>query len=330
MKKFFTWSRATIAALLLASLGIVAVHATQGGTNSTQAALFDLFCDQCGLASNTNLRNLIASTVTLQDTQTITGAKTFTSQITTTGGITGGSITGTNAPYVLAQSGVPFIYLSSGSVSAGGAITGITALNTTYANAFCWFPANALATTISAGWYFCQFSGTTTGTACLNTYTSGPPTIPGSCTAVTDGKGAFNSDTSEHGGPSITIPAGAIGANGSITAWIDGGGNNTANSKGFLTYFNGTGGTNLVALINIASTLNEVAVTTTRNRGTASAQQTAAVSAANGGFGSNSSARIYSAVNTGNSNTYDISLKKVTATDNVILEGFTLEVRYGQ
>jgi hypothetical protein len=48
------------------------------GTSRTQQALLELFCDACGQPQNVNIRDLAASTVTLLDAQTITGAKTFT------------------------------------------------------------------------------------------------------------------------------------------------------------------------------------------------------------------------------------------------------------
>jgi hypothetical protein len=79
---------------------------------------------------------------------------------------------------VVAASAIPFIHLSSASVTAGGAVTGITAVPLVYANAYCYFPANALATSIVAGWHYCVFSSTTACTAYLNTSTSGLPTIP--------------------------------------------------------------------------------------------------------------------------------------------------------
>jgi hypothetical protein len=69
--------------LTLAIVGTVSAITT--GTNRTQQALLELFCDACGQPQNVNIRDLAASTVTLLDAQTITGAKTFS------GGISGGA-----------------------------------------------------------------------------------------------------------------------------------------------------------------------------------------------------------------------------------------------
>src|SRR5690349_7786608 len=102
---------------------------------------------------------------------------------------------GTGIPILLATGGIPLIGLSSGSVAANGAISAITALPAVYPSAYCYFPANALATSIAAGWYYCTFSTTTAGVAFLDPYTSGIPTIPTSPTAVTDGRGAFTGHT---------------------------------------------------------------------------------------------------------------------------------------
>lgn len=242
--------------------------------------------------------------------------------------ITGGSITGANAPYTISQSAVPFIHLSSGSVSAVGAISAITALPQTYTSAYCWFPANALATAKAAGWYYCTFASPTTGTAFLDAYTSGMPTIPASPTAVTDGKGAFTSDTAEHGGPSITIPAGAMGANGSVESLIHTSGTNNANTKQWFVYLNGIAGTNLSGA-NIASNLNEVAVVNTQNRGIAASQVTNPIGAGSG-LGATTGVAVFTTVNTAVAATYDISLKKGTATDNMILERYRLQLQFVQ
>src|SRR4051812_35901061 len=113
---------------------------------------------------------------------------------------------GTGVPIILSAGGIPFIALSSGSVAANGAISAISGLNAIYPNAYCWFPANIVATVAAAGWRYCTFSSTTAGVAFLDTYTSGKATIPASPTAVTDGKGAFTGEIAEIAGLTITIP----------------------------------------------------------------------------------------------------------------------------
>lgn len=127
-----------------------------------------------------------------------------------------------NGSAVLLDSGMPFITVSSGSIAAGGALTGITALTVAYPKAWCYLPANAVATVAAAGYRYCTFSTTTAGTVFLNTPGSTFPIIwPASPTAVTDGKGAF---TGAGGGnaiiflPTITLPASTLGINGKIIA----------------------------------------------------------------------------------------------------------------
>jgi hypothetical protein len=150
---------------------------------------------------------------------------------------------GTGVPIVLATGGIPMIGLSSGSVAAGGAITGITALPLLYPAAYCYFPANILAASIAAGFYYCTFSSTTTGTAFLNTYTSGVPTIPTSPTPVVAGQGAFTGDTGEEFAHMITVPANALGANGLLRVRMSTAHANNANVKTVRCRLSGTGGT---------------------------------------------------------------------------------------
>lgn len=163
-------------------------------------------------------------------------------------GITGGNVTGVSGVrYVLASGGIPLIGLSSGSVAANGAISGITALPLAYPAAYCWFPANILAASIAAGWYYCTFSSTTAGTAFLNTYTSGIPTAPGSPTAVTAGQGAFTGDTGTETALQITVPANAMGANGALVFTGQMHYTSNVNNKTFMLKFSGAGGTTYIS-----------------------------------------------------------------------------------
>jgi hypothetical protein len=237
--------------------------------------------------------------------------------------ITGGSITGTNAPYVLSQSAIPFIHLSSGSVSAVGAISAITALPRAYAHAYCYFPANILATSIAAGWHYCTFSTTTAGTAFLNTYTSGTPTIPAAPTAVTDGKGAFTGDTTERDGPVIAMPANSMGANGSVRINVLWTATNNANAKTIRTKFGATTYTAASA----ASTADIRTVTDIHNRGLTNSQVGAAVPIAQYGAGSTMQT---SAIDTTAAVNLAISPQKATATDNLVVEAYRIEVMYAQ
>jgi hypothetical protein len=167
------------------------------------------------------------------------GLKAVATQNPASVAITGGA----GVPIQVASWGIPLIKLSSGSVSAVGAISAITALPRAYPNAYCYFPANILATSIAAGWYYCTFSTTTAGTAFLDTYSgTGVPTIPSSPVAVTDGKGAFTGDTTERT-MSFTVPANALGTNGHLYVEYDVGHTNSAGNKVARIYYSTTGGT---------------------------------------------------------------------------------------
>lgn len=235
--------------------------------------------------------------------------------------------TGQVQPYVLARSGIPFISLSSGSVSAVGAITGITALVFTYARAYCYFPANILATSIAAGWYYCTFSNTTTGTAFLDTYTSGIPSIPSSPTAVTDGKGAFTGDTGEEFGPTITVPANALGANGVLRDRHQYTFTNNANVKTVNLRYSGNAGTTFLTNTYASQSFID-AQTVIVNRGVTNSQYGYSTQQTGSGAGGQVG-RTTSSVDTTGATTIVHSLQKATATDNATLECFVIELLYG-
>jgi hypothetical protein len=235
-------------------------------------------------------------------------------------GITGGTITGVSGvPTVLYSGGVPFIYLSSGSVAANGAISGITALPAVYPSAYCWFPANALATAIAAGWYYCTFSTTTAGVAFLNTYTSGAATIPSSPTAVTDGKGAFTSPTAEIFGPTITVPI--LGVNSSIRVLYHTTQTNNANGKTFRVRLSTSAGTVFLAYA-AASVASGGGTLVIANTGSASAQVSYNAGVATG----TPTADFLGTVNTGVATSLVLSLEKATATDSFVMIPPTVEV----
>lgn len=227
-------------------------------------------------------------------------------------------------PWVLSQSGLPFVILSSGSVDATGNITAITALPTAFPNAYCYFPANILATAIAAAWYYCTFSTTTAGIAFLNTYASGNPTIPASPTAVTDGKGAYTGVITEITGPTVTLAAGSMGPNGSLRIQARFSATNNADVK---TPRVKLGTTNFAGFV-MTSLLNADALILIQNRGVATRQVGIVGASTYFGIGSSASARTYGNIDTGSSQSVAISLQSATATDNLILEGYLAEVLY--
>lgn len=222
----------------------------------------------------------------------------------------------------LCATGLPFIYVASGSISAVGAISGFT-LDKIYPAAYCYFPANALATVSAAGWYYCVFSSTTAGTAYLNTYTSGVPTIPTSLTPVTDGKGAYTSPTaSAITGPVITIPANTLGTTGQIRVNATLYNNSTANNKSYLFNYTGAGGTTVAQCNGVNQNFGSAGFILA-NQGAANVQYTSL------GIRSAFSFSVVGASTTADT-TADTSvafvMNKATATDNMIFSSVSVEL----
>lgn len=106
-------------------------------------------------------------------------------------------------------------------------------LATAYANAYLYFPANAIVSGSAAGFYFCQMAATTKGTCFNNIYSSGVPVIPASPTAFsTTGPGAYSQTTASNlTAAAISIPGGYMGINGEISVKTAHAQNNSANTK---------------------------------------------------------------------------------------------------
>lgn len=316
--------RHRVAALLgvLALATSAFVFSTTTGTNRAQQALLELFCDACGQPTNTNLRDVIASTVTLSDTQTITGGKTFSGATTFSGTINGTSLL---APVTQAfRTAIPLIIAPTGTMANNGAITLGTALDATYANAYILLPAGAVAAGVPAAtsWLFVQMSSTTVGQVFNNTYISGIPTVPASPTAFsTTGPGAYTGVIIETAGPTMSpsLAAGAMGASGRINFVAHGAYNNSATGKLFRAYLNGTSGVTFVA--NTASTTT-FSIYEGEVENLSAAVQTSWGRIINSSAVSVVSEGSAGAINTANAITPTITLVHGTATDFFVLKGF--------
>lgn len=227
-----------------------------------------------------------------------------------------------SVPYVVQRGGIPLIALSSGSVAANGAISAITALPVAYPNAYCWFPANALATTIAAGWYYCTFSTTTAGVAFLDTYTSGVPTIPSSPTAVTDGKGAFTGSTSEDFGYTVTIPANSLGTTGVMRFQFGTAQTSNANAKTLRIRWSGTAGTVFLSGT-MASTAFGGISGAIHNSGATNKNLSSILGISNL---SASTTGVLGVVDSTASTTLVVSTQRATATDNIVIHPPTVEI----
>lgn len=261
---------------------------------------------------------------TFTGTVTATGA-TIVNGTYTTPTLSSPTISGTvtGGQTELLRGGIPFIYIGSGSVAAGGGISGITALPFAYPHAYCYFPANALATTIAAGWYYCTFSTTTAGTAFLNTYTSGTPTVPGSPTAVTDGKGAFTSGTAAVGGPTYSLAGNTLTASGRLVMEAAYQFTNNGNGKTLSMYVGGTGGTAVMSLAGVTTQVSWMGETIIQASGAVAKN----VTYSRGLHGNNSvSIGAVTARTLDFTASQDLvyAVAKATATDNVIIDSYRI------
>jgi hypothetical protein len=244
--------------------------------------------------------------------------------------ITGGTIDGSSLnngsgiPVIGFKSGIPLIAISTGSIAANGAISAITALPRIYPKAYCYFPANAVATVASAGYYYCTFSTTTAGTAFLDTYSgTGMPVIPSSPTPVTDGKGAYTGVTSALTMFAYSLPAGAMGANGSVEINIETAANNSAGTKSQTPRF---GGTNL-ANFNLTTQLTVSHRYLVTNSGATNSQVVGSLVAFNASLQSAGSLTTAYAIDTTAIVTIDFIGTRNTATDNHIIEQVSVLIR---
>jgi hypothetical protein len=229
-------------------------------------------------------------------------------------------------PYIFSKTGIPFIGLSSGSVSAAGAISGITALPRTITKAYCYFPANILATVKAAGWYYCTFSSTTAGTAFLDAYTSGVPTIPSSPAAVIDGKGAFTGDTGEEFGPTFNVSANALGLNGFLRAFVTTSATNNANVKSIRVRYSGNAGA-IMGLFTASSAPGTEGVCIISNHeGSAALQVGSSFGVVGASAAPSGTPTTVGAADTTVATTAVVSIQRATATDNLILEFVLFEL----
>lgn len=224
----------------------------------------------------------------------------------------------------LMQSGIPFILSSSGSVGNNCAITGLTAMQTTYASAYIWMPASAVASGVAAGWYYYVASSATAGTCYSNTYTSGQPEIPASPTAFsTTGPGAFTQTTgTQIIGPTVSVPAGSMGVNGELTFDGDATVPATANTK-IVNYTFG-GASHGVSAFNTNATSAFGWLLRIRNRGVATAQMVNAPNN-NGEPGSGTSGPNFIAINTSSAQNLSYNLQLSVATDYIVLESYSVK-----
>lgn len=225
-------------------------------------------------------------------------------------------------PQTLGQSHIPFVLVSSGTMGNNGALSGLTAVATTYPNAYVWMPAGAISSGSLAGWYYATFSSATAATVFNNTYTSGTPAIPGSPTAfVTTGPGAYTQTTGSNiAAYTLSIPGNTIGVNGSINLMVAKSLNNSAGAKTLTANYSS------YAFATQAGTtqVGGGAPSGFSNRGVANVQVPLVGSQFNANI--NSVALVYGTIDSTSAQNLVINLQLATATDTMTLENIVVQL----
>ena len=245
--------------------------------------------------------------------------------------ITGGTIADVTltrpvgVEYKLAHGAVPVGLAPSGTMGNNGAVTLGTALNTTYAASYLYYPAGAVAAGVpaSADFLYTVMSSTTVGQVFNNSMSAnvdanGIPQVPASPTAfVTTGPGAFTGVTAS----TITlftlvIPAAAMGTNGQYELHLQVAMNSAAGTRTVGGSFGAMANVINNSLANLTGGRISVFVA---NRNSASIQ-----SAWGQGIFSNNAVQnagnVYGTVNTGNAVNQTITINRAVATDTFMVE----------
>lgn len=236
---------------------------------------------------------------------------------------------GQSYPIILAQSAIPMILPSSGTMGANGSLTGLTALPYSVfpQPCFMYFPAGKVFSGSPAGMYYASITTATTAQVYNNMYTSGRPqdAIPAVPTPVVDaGPGAYTqTQSTDIQLVGITLPGGMLGASGGVrmtqtlTTTAGTAANRTIRSKfGALSPF--------AWLVSAATKTSTHSSQTISNRNSVASQ---VCPDAFGGYAG--SASQYSAINTADDVTLSYTANLATADANQILEYFLVEVLPG-
>jgi hypothetical protein len=249
---------------------------------------------------------LLTSTVNTVGTDPLTFVKFSVNPITT--------------PQTLGQSHIPFVLVSSGSMGNNGALTGLTAVATTYPNAYVWMPAGAIASGSLAGWYYAVFSSATAATVYNNTYTSGTPAIPGTPTPfATTGPGAYTQTTGSNiAAYTLAIAGNTIGVNGTVYIIGSHTNNNTAGAKTFSANYSSYSMGSQIGGANIGQGF----IGGFSNRGVANAQ----VSLTSGSLTTTTIVPNFGAIDSTSAQNLVMNLQLATATDTMTLENIVVQL----
>lgn len=236
---------------------------------------------------------------------------------------------GRKVPYILAQSAVPVCLAPNGTVATNGIVTLGTAIPTTYAGGI-WLrlPAGAVSGG-AAGLYWAVMSSTTQGqvyTAFVDTASPFTPYIPTGLVAAVGSNAAYTQTTAADVTlANVTVPGGALGSTGAlrVAAVLSLNGTTTAKTtKLKLAGSEWYGATNQGTAYNAQRVIAEL-----RNRSSQSAQvgQWGSI-AASASLAGVPSPNLFLGVDTSTANQLVVSEQLATATDCIVLEGFTIEV----
>lgn len=228
-----------------------------------------------------------------------------------------------DAPVSLAKSAVPVIVAPNGTIATNGVVTLGTALPLIYTAAWVRFPADAVVGGL-AGLYYVVFSSTTVGQVYTN-FVSGAaaftPYVPATLVAAVGSNAAYTQAVATAFNlANVTVPADLMGANGSLKVSVFTSNNNSINDKIVEAKLS-------TAVLLSALATTSVALETEKkitNRGVVNKQLIHA--SENLGVFS-AVAPTQAAINTAAAQSLVITGNIETATDYIILEGFSVEVK---
>lgn len=223
---------------------------------------------------------------------------------------------------ILKACAVPIALAPSGTVNANGAVVLGTALRQTYSSGiWLYFPANAVASGSSAGFFWTVMSDTTNGTIYNSTYTVTSICQVGSTsTAISDaGPGAYTGVTSATTMVSVSAPGGFIGKNGYMSIVMMVTTTNNANAKTIAWTYGGSTiySASHASLVGSRTHIYMMAAGNTSNE--------IAGSNAVGGIAGAGGPNNYIAVDSTSSQTVAMSITRATATDLFNLDGYVIE-----
>lgn len=242
-------------------------------------------------------------------------------------------------PIILAQSAIPMMLQSSGTMGANGALTGLTALPYSVfpQPCFMYFPAGKVFSGSPAGMYYASILTTTTAQVYNNMYPSGRPqdAIPAVPTPVVDaGPGAYTQTTAaDIVLVSVNLPGGVMGLSGSLRGhqWFNT--INNANNKVGKVFVGGSAVGNQIAQSIMTTVVANNVMWGWQNRNSQSsnirATATGGVSGALGASGGSTGAADYTSVNTSVDQAITLVGNIATATDFLVFEAMTIEVLPG-